>query len=251
VDKKGSDHGYGSLAFEVASSISFPRLTGGSGERVARERVRAALAAAGLEVSEEWFYCSDFAIRVAARWAMAPTGVLLLASALALGADWAGSALVLALVSFLPVAYMASRVSAGFHSETRRARFRCANVIGRASGEAGAPVVVLMAHYDSKSQAFPIWLRISLFVVAALGSFALIALVAACAAIDMLGESCVFEPAVLPAAVALLIIDLSFIFNSVGDLSDGALDNATPDRGGHGRRGDRALRGQRLHRRAP
>ena len=74
----------GKLAFAAASAIAFPRKTGSAGERVARERVKSAFAQAGLLVKEEFFNCSDYGIRVGARWAMVPTGACLLVAALLL-----------------------------------------------------------------------------------------------------------------------------------------------------------------------
>jgi Zn-dependent M28 family amino/carboxypeptidase len=84
-----------------------------------------------------------------------------------------------------------------------------------------------MAHYDSKSQRFPIWLRIVLFVAAAVLAIALVVLISACAVINILVIDCVFAPVVLPGAALLFILSLAFLLNTVGNVSDGALDNAT------------------------
>ncbi|HUT55776.1 MAG TPA: M28 family peptidase [bacterium] len=216
------------MAFRTAAMLSFPRLAGSEGEAKARERVKVALKAAGLTVEEEWFYCGDFAIRVAARWAMVPTGAMLLAAALLLKSGWPAAAFVLALASFLPAAYVASRAQSGFRSGSKRPAYRLANIVGRLpAGPAPGPAVILMAHYDSKSQTFPIWLRILLFIISAAIGGALVVLLSACAIILMLGATCFFAPVILPLAIALFAVSLSFLGNRVGNLSDGALDNAT------------------------
>jgi hypothetical protein len=218
----------GAMAFQTASMLSFPRLAGSAGEGKARERVKGALAAAGMEVGEEWFYCSDYAIRVAARWAMVPTGAMLLAAALLLKIDWPAVSLVLALASFLPAAWVASRAQSGFRLGKRRPEYLLANVVGRVPGGAGPGLnVILMAHYDSKSQTFPIWLRILLFIFSAVAGFSLLVLVSACAILRMLNVDCFFAPVILPLAVFLFAVSLSFLLNRVGNASDGALDNAT------------------------
>jgi hypothetical protein len=181
-----------------------------------------------MEVTEEWFYCSDYAIRVAARWAMVPTGSMLLIAALLLRIDWPTIALVLALASFAPAAYVASRAQSGAWRGAGKPEYRCANVVGRlAGGTEDGLSVILMAHYDSKSQTFPIWVRILLFIVAAVGGGALIVLISASAIIAMLGAESFFAPVILPLALALFAVSLSFLTNRVGNVSDGALDNAT------------------------
>ncbi len=218
---------FGRPAFRVASALCFPRLAGSPGERAARDKVARAFRDAGLETDLEFFYCSDYAITVAARWAMVPTGFILVAAALAGRLGFWAPAMILALLSLLPAAYVLKRVGEGFNDPDRPRQYRSANVVGRMAGKDGAGTVVLMAHYDSKSQVFPIWLRISIFLLSAAGSAALILAVAVCSLLEALKTPCLLTPIILPSALILLMADLSLLFNAVGNKSEGALDNAT------------------------
>jgi hypothetical protein len=223
-----SDRNWGKAAFRVASVLSFPRLVGSAGEREARARVREMFSEAGLVVEEEVFYCSDFAIRVAARWALVPTGSLLLAAALTYRLGWFVPALIAAAVALLPAAYMASRAQTGFQSDKQVKKYRCANVVGRLPDEPDHGLnVILMAHYDSKSQTFPIWLRVMLFIVTGLLSLMLTLLIIAFSITAMVAGSGLFSGALLAGGALVFLLSLSFLLNKVGNLSDGALDNAT------------------------
>lgn len=219
---------FGKLAFNVASAIAFPRKTGSAGEREARERVKGAFGAAGLLVKEEFFNCSDYGIRVAARWAMVPTGACLLAAALLLHFSDPIAAAVLAVISVFPAGYISSRSRTGFAGPRQLIQYLTANVTGAMAEEPKAGLtVVLMAHYDSKSQVFPIWWRVALFILSAGLSLVLIILIVAAAALWFFGAGALYLPVILPAALVLFLLDLSFLLNTAGNLSDGALDNAT------------------------
>jgi hypothetical protein len=223
-----SDRNWGEAAFRVASALSIPRLVGSAGEREARARVREMFSEAGLVVEEEFFYCSDFAIRVAARWALAPTGSLLLLAAVMYGQGWFLPSLIAAAAALLPAAYMASRAQTGFRSDKQVSKYRCANITGQLPDEPeNGMTVVLMAHYDSKSQTFPIWLRVALFIITGLLSLLLTLCIIAFSIAAMIAGSGLLGGALVAGGVLVFLLSLSFLLNSVGNLSDGALDNAT------------------------
>ena len=219
---------YGERAFKVAARLSFPRLVGTAGEAKAARRARRSFEEAGLAVEEDWFTCSDFAINVAARWALVPTGIALALAAALNSAGLFAPALVAAAAALLPALYIASRSQSGFSGLLSKSLYKCANIVGRPPGTEGqTPRLVLMAHYDSKSQRFPIWLRIGLFIVCGFGSIGLVLFVIACAIVGMTGAHCLFTPWLLPAALVLLAADFAMVLNTVGNHSDGAIDNAT------------------------
>jgi len=220
------EKGPAGTAFRTAADISFPRLVGTAGEAAAREKVKRTFSEQGLETKEEWFGCSDYPIRTAARWVLAPSAIILFIAALFLNAEMEAAALFLTFLSLLPPFLLLRRAGKSFERDAK-APFQCANVVGRKHSEESVLSVVLVAHYDSKSQRFSIWLRIALYLLGAVGGGIVIALLVAGTLLSIFSIDCPFCNAVLPVSAIFLVIPLVLLLNTTGNDSDGALDNAS------------------------
>ncbi len=199
-----------------AAEIAFPRGAGSAGNERARRIVRERFAAAGLEVEEQFFsYDLERAFR-AIRWTLRGAALAVGASAgLVAGRPGAAAAcLVIAVIGGAILLAWAPGVERLYAAE---GPIRTANVIARrrASGRRRKTLVVL-AHYDSKSQNLTFPWRMGSTLAAIFGALAL----GACLvfrldpAVGRIGGAC--------AAVALAM--LSTLRNE--NRSPGGVDNA-------------------------
>lgn len=204
------------------------RLPGTPGEERARAYIVEAARAVGVEMEAEGF-----------RYSASPLTVMLPLLCLALSAAClAGSLAYLAATPFTAVAgaaltalvFLGLRWSRGFESlaSLRGGRRESANLVGvlHARDEARG-TAMLSAHYDSKSQVFPVVLRAALFILGFAGAVLLgLALVTVgvmkAAGVDALGSRAGFYVSLLPAALLFALV-----FNFTGNRSPGALDNAS------------------------
>ncbi len=217
----------GRRAFQFTAELSFPRLVGSPGERRARELITRKWKSLGLEVEAEEFEASDFAINTAARWALVPGAVFQLLAALAFRSGHPGAALISAGLALALTFLLAAEFKTAFARWSPRGRrFKTANLIGRRAVVKSAPTVIFLAHYDSKSQTFPLWLRLSCFLAGGFGGLLLSAAIAVLAGLALLGHQLGGQAEVVWAGLGLGAISASLLLNRVGNQSPGALDNA-------------------------
>lgn len=224
------------LALDYARALSFPRRVGTPGEAAAKQAITDRLTGFGYAVKHQSFECSSGADVVVALlialaqvliiltfWAYAgPPGLALLPAA----------ALVALLVSVNRLSrWAAAGVLAPAGGVWPRGlgrlgrRFTTHNLVVHApSGRAGAPHLILMAHWDSKSQVLPLVVRIAL--IAAAGAFGLAfagLTLLRLAAPGLTAGAAVCGLAALVAGVPVLLLYLV----GAGNASPGAVDNAS------------------------
>jgi len=205
-------------------NLSFPRLVGTPGEKIARDYIEAYFHGLGLEVELQGFRFTmaawDFALRIA----------LLVQSGLLILAAWLFPVSTIASASICAVLLIAtsflSRCGYIFEVPDREGTMESANVIAREKGRpqaiqgAGKPTVVFMAHYDTKAQTFPLHLRYVLFASGFLMTLGL--------ALTMLvlafGSA---RPHLLPWALVSAIPNILLQFNRTTNASNGAVDNGS------------------------
>ncbi|MBI2920508.1 MAG: M28 family peptidase [Planctomycetes bacterium] len=209
-----------------AGSAARPRLCGTAGEREVAAIVKGALAEAGLDVSEEAFEfrpVADGLIRVRT--------LVLLAGFVAVAAGpwthWGVSAAGLAWnfvwwARLLPALARARYAGCFREAGEAPAWIRAANLTARPDGPEDGPLLVFIAHLDSKSQSLS--LRGLLGLLAAQPYLGAAVLATSAAALAMPGS-----PRAIPAAAAALLAlaALPLLFIRTGNASPGALDNAS------------------------
>lgn len=216
----------GNYAYEITKKLSYPRMVGSEGEKRARDDIEKWMRDIGLETFREDFLASDFPMGVLARWVMLVISIPLLLSAISYRAGLPLLAFLLALLTICAI-WRTARIANNFKDFLKYGKqVPTQNIVGRFTPKEEKAHVVLMAHFDTKSQPFPIELRILAYLVSALAiAIALIAvLIGASGA--MLGF---WEPEgkiILVISIIATLVSASLVFNKVENKSVGSLDNA-------------------------
>ncbi|WP_158633373.1 M28 family metallopeptidase [Tautonia sociabilis] len=211
-------------ALRLSRRLAFPRAVGSPGERLAARLVERALARAGRPAVRERFpvgvearrYGSLLAVLGAA--ALVVVGLVMVMARIRPG---------LAPAPFLAASWLVNAPWMVTRSLANRWRSRVwsENLVSwPIEHEEPAPSrVVLVAHYDSKSQRLPTGVRVAMVLSATSGGLAL-ATMAAVEAIapDLIG------PSPMAAAGGMVLLALAALMvNASGNRSPGALDNAS------------------------
>lgn len=209
-----------------AESVARPRLCGTEGEREVAAVVKRAFAEAGLGVAEEAFEfrpVADGLIRVR-------TLVLLAGFAAVAAGPWTHWGVSVAglfwnfvwWARLLPALARARYAGSFRESKETPGWIRAANLTARAEGPEDGPLLVFVAHLDSKSQSLS--LRGLLGLLAAQPYLGAAVLATSAAALAIPGT-----PREVPAAAAaaLALASLPLLLIRTGNASPGALDNAS------------------------
>lgn len=207
-----------------AVAIAFPRRSGSEGSARARGHIVAQLRAANLEPAIESFGFSPLLMELALPLAVLAVAGVVLAATFTYPSS-PGAAMALLLLGFL-AGLPATRWNRGIERLLDRgAQHEGINVVVEVPAPADADRhLILMAHYDSKSQRLPIMARMAAaFAVLGGGVFLCIS-----AILGTLARGHVIPPAGVLVAGSLSAIGLLALgANRSGNASPGALDNAT------------------------
>lgn len=200
-----------------------PRAVGSDGERKCAALLAHLLGCHDLEVRIQPFRISRWPLRFATYLMPVVAAVCILAAALSLP-DRAGLASVILAVMLAVVAASTRLHRLGDHLFDRGGQVRSANIVARSQRWIeDRPCLLFMAHYDSKSQPFPIAVRLGALFMA-VGSVVVLLGVALSAAFEL------YEPSVfalwLPATIGLVSLLLLFL-GFPGNRSPGAMDNGS------------------------
>lgn len=212
----------GARILEDAREIAFPRAAGSEGNLRARRIVVHKLREAGLAVNEEEF---SYDIRIAFRAIrlMLITSALLVGGAGMLALRSAPLALGLLALAFLANAALLIWAPGVERLYERDGPVKTANVIARRPARDRRLTLILLAHYDSKSQNLTLPWRNALTVLAILGALGLAAWLGLFA-VSSAAPGPPWLPAVLGGAAALSMLALSTLKS--GNESPGGTDNA-------------------------
>jgi len=212
------------LCFQIASRFCFPRLSGTRGEVEAQNLAIKTFQKLGLNPIEEEFQASYLMINFLARLALFPWGVFLLLSGIFYQYHY--------LVSGLVFSFLALGAGMGFALYAQsspkflgwRKKHWSKNIYVCFSPEDFNQDILILAHYDSKSQSFPIWLRVLVYYLGGI--------------LSLLGNSTgiylflkiltrgIFHQWALAVFIIPALIDFLPLFNRIGNRSPGAVDNA-------------------------
>jgi len=234
----------GTSAFQFASQFCFPRLSGTKGEKDAQELAIHSFYKLGLEPISEEFPASDFLLNLS-RFALAPMGFLILLGSIfyffqkpdIFFHSWLfiffSSALIIGLGFTI---YCQS--APGFLGWGKKLWTK--NIFTRIGLENPEKDILLVVHYDSKSQVFPVWLRITIYYFAVLYSLFAIALGLYVSPLPL--PICIdagkdffcsdmwryfyYHPSWFWIFISAAVIDFLPLFNRLGNVSPGATDNA-------------------------
>jgi len=217
-------------ALDYARRLAHPRFTGSPAEAAAAEALARQLSAWGYSVERQPFEFSTAVNHlVTLTLTVGLAGVIGVLALLGPQPTAAAVAATLVLAAPLLLRRLQPRAERGaLQSDSPWAHFgnrhRAANLIARfppASSSAALPHLVLMAHYDSKSQRLPIGLRVALVLVTLFGSAAL----CASAWLALLWPA--WSSAAAVAGVITLVGGAPLVWMDWADDSPGAIDNAS------------------------
>lgn len=216
----------GQYAYDMTAKLSYPRMVGSDGNAKARDQIEEGMLAMGLGVVREDFNASTFVMGVMARGVMFVVAAPMFIGALSYKTGHPVTALIFALIT-LAVGWQSSKVANDFKPFNKYGRqVPTQNVTGRLKGGEEMGHVALMAHFDTKSQPFPIEMRILAYLLGGLGvlvgaAWLLVASLGALLGLWHAGGNALFIVALIGTAISA-----SLIWNKVENFSDGALDNA-------------------------
>ncbi|MHA1652324.1 MAG: M28 family metallopeptidase [Candidatus Helarchaeota archaeon] len=218
------------LAYDHTKRLTkWYRFVGSDGENKAKRYIFGQFTGLGAECYREPFKCSNFLTKYLLR-----IGLLLMATLLILAGYfyWVNDFLLALLVGIglLVVLIGANSLWTGSDLGSGLGTvYETENLIGCIKAQNPRPkrTVYIIGHYDTKSQSFPVLLRIILFVISALGSLILGAIIVIGCLIWFINASNIFMGfAIFVSAIAISISDILLLFNRTGNKSVGATDNA-------------------------
>ena len=211
-------------AFQIASKFCFPRLSGTQGEVEAQKIAKRLFENIGLKPIEDEFQASYLMINLFARIALFPFGLFLLLA----GIFYQHRNPFLSLSFFLLGLSFGLGFALYCQSSPKflgwRKKHWTKNIFACAGSENAKQNVLVVAHYDSKSQIFPGWLRVLVYYLGGFFSLA-ISLLGIYLCFD-LWKNQVFHRLGLEATIFTGLVDFLPLFNRTANHSPGAVDNA-------------------------
>jgi hypothetical protein len=210
-------------AFGHVVRLNFPRRVGSLGERRAARAIVREFTALGLVCRRESFRVAELPVEVGTRLVFLACLLLVWIGALCLDRWPAASAVLWLLAGRLVDAPWRVMDFLGDRWPSRRT---AENLVATAPDHpADAPArVVVMAHYDTKSQLLPTGFRVVLVATTAVGCL----LLAAVAAGKVAGHGLLLRAGLAQGLVILIHLQLlGLIANLTGNRSPGAIDNAS------------------------
>ncbi len=205
-------------------NLHFPRLCGAKGEEKARDYIQSVCHAAEIGTEVQPFSVYRFPDTYLARLLVICWGLLLALSLVFLKAQPVLSLASLCIigVSMLFLFRWNSLYEKLFDVPLGQ-KIHSSNVLARIAPDPGRHNIVFMAHYDSKSQMLPIYMRIAIIITGTLGAglLAIIMLAAVIFRTELLYTLSYWGGALIGLSM------LALLFNWSVDDSPGAMDNAT------------------------
>jgi len=218
------------MAYDETKRLAqWTRFVGSDGESKAKRYIYGQFTQLGIECRRQPFKCSAFLTNVLLPIGLVLMGTLLLTTAYFY---WQGEYLIalITAVLLLVVLLIANALWTGSSVGVKHGKqYDLENLIGYMKAKNPRPkrVVVLMSHYDTKSQSFPLILRLVLFVVSAIGGLTVVLLYLLGTISYLAASVLIFDGTILFILAAIFAVcNFILIFNRTGNKSVGATDNA-------------------------
>ncbi|MHA1265854.1 MAG: M28 family peptidase [Candidatus Helarchaeota archaeon] len=243
-------------AYKHVESLTFPRMVGTEGEKKAAKYIKNKFSEIGLNPIEEQFTFTDWASKVFLRVYQGIEVLLLIIAVLLITPDIlagtiltalnpgfiAGMILACILIGMLFYGSIGARFFYKYQNTVGKPKilqgtqYTSSNIIAKIDCKRGSNTaagdVIIIAHYDSKSQRWPLILRVLLFyielvisLIATIGFISFYTLILA--GVPMLSSQTIFLTVLWSCVGINLGIWVIFLLNKTTNNSPGALDNAS------------------------
>lgn len=236
-------------AYQYTKDLSFPRLVGTNGQKKAANYIANKFKEFGIQVNREEFKCSNFPINFVFRVIAPVVGVLVLLMDIFYLLSQSFStdqfhiiqvsplAIIFSIITFI-LALMTPTIQTKCFGKFSnfKPNFRCENIVGEILSEDSKTNVILMGHYDTKSQLYPAIIRVFLFLIGIIWAMIISIIMFLGQILLLIGfsepissNSILFDLFHITFWKAFFpfIINFLLIFNYVGNKSPGAIDNAS------------------------
>ncbi|NVM27937.1 MAG: M28 family peptidase [Candidatus Helarchaeota archaeon] len=218
------------LAYQQTKQLAkWHRFIGSEGEDKARRHIYGQFTGLGIECKREPFTCSDFLAKYVLRIGMPILGVVLVIIAYLYMQNLFIQSLIIACALLACVPLINILTSGTDFGSSLGTKYQSENLIGYIKARNPVPkrMVYLISHYDTKSQTFPVLIRIVLYVVGLFGGLAIL-LLTLISTIVYLIKLTIFIPGniLFYCSIIFCVILALLFFNRTGNESVGAADNA-------------------------
>ncbi len=217
-------------AYEITERLAFPRLVGSEGEKKAIEIIVDELRKTGYESIHREKFKTSFYNWLVIRIVFVPFGLLLILTAFTFF-DWPGYSMFLSIFCLI-ILFKSLGISDVSEIKLRKneeKNFETENIFVELKSKNSKANVIFMGHWDTKSQTFPVIVRMIIFIIAVLGDIIIIFTYLILSLIRLyiyFNFPLLFEIFFWISIVLAITGALNF-FNKTGNESPGAKDNAT------------------------
>ena len=230
-------------AYEITERLAFPRLIGSEGEQKAIEVVVDEFKKAGYHDIQREKFKTSFLNWIFARYVFIPlAGFLILFGLLPFISAWINSTLNinfrtysvltwLTLIGFFIAGYktlgMVNSSTIGLMKDENK-NYETENLYVNLKSKNSKAKVIYMAHWDTKSQTFPSFVRIIIIMIAAFGDLAMLFLYFILSIIEFFIpiDILILDYILLTVCIVLAVTGMLNFFNKTSNKSPGAIDNA-------------------------
>ena len=217
-------------AYHITERLSFPRLIGSEGEKRAIQTVINEFQNAGYESIQREKFQTSFYNWILIRFLFIPIGMLIILMAISIYIN-SYLTIVLVLVNIFITFRVLKIVTSSKVKlmKNHSKNYETENIYVDLKNDNAKKKIVLMAHWDSKSQVFPSSIRIMIFIISAFGFLILIILYLILSITQLLinFKFLLLDHILLSISIVIVSISLLNYFNKTANNSPGAFDNAS------------------------
>ncbi|MHA1145248.1 MAG: M28 family metallopeptidase [Candidatus Helarchaeota archaeon] len=220
-------------AFRITEQIAFPRLVGSEGEKKAQSLIKKEFEKICYTPVSETFQ-TDFSNWIMARYLIPLLGIVLFIIAILFFIiPWLSGILSLVFVAGTMGFTRAGDINLGGFGK----KYTTENIYGKLETDSSKQVIVFMGHYDTKSQTFPLTLRVIVLIGTIFGALITSVLILIGGVIKYLNLFLfLMDPVASPTwnalnltvfifALITVVLAAANYFNKIGNDSPGAIDN--------------------------
>jgi hypothetical protein len=217
-------------AYRITEELSFPRLIGSEGEKRAIQSVINEFQKAGYQTVLREKFKTSFYNWILIRFLFIPIGFLIILMSISIYIN-PFLTIAITLINFFITSRalkMATSSKIKLMKDSNK-NYETENIYVNLKNNNAQKKIVLMAHWDSKSQVFPSSFRILIFIVSVFGFLSLFMIYLILSIIQLIINFRLLLLNHILLSITIIIVSISLLnyFNKTGNNSPGAYDNAS------------------------